>query len=242
MARVSVVVSRLRARLLIAVAALAMAACSREQAPPAAPAASPDASARTPRTPRGDFRAAEAQRGGAALPAHLDAVATAADTFDSLRARYGDGAVMRATIPAPEGEQYEGWLLFPADAARRVEVSLDESNTHPAVLDVETPSAWRRSDGVRIGMDTRELQALNGRPFAFAGFDWDYGGVVMDWKGGALDATGNRKGRVAGRVHLCAPEGAPENYPSGDSDFMSDLPVVQAHPALVCGFGVALGD
>ena len=220
--------------------ALATAACSREQAPPVAPAASSEASARTPRTPRSDFRTADARRGGAALPAHLDAVATAADTFDSLRARYGDGAIMRATIPAPEGEQYEGWLLFPADPARRVEVALDESGTHPALLDVETPSAWKRSDGVRIGMDTRELQALNGRPFAFAGFDWDYGGVVMDWKGGALDPASARS--VRGPVQLCPPDAAPDDYPAGDSEFLSDLPVMQSHPAVVCGFGVALGD
>ncbi|HZX80985.1 MAG TPA: hypothetical protein VFE72_08555, partial [Lysobacter sp.] len=185
-------------------------------------------------------RAIGARRAAAALPAHLDAVATANDTFDSLRARYGEGAVARATIPAPEGEQYEGWLLFPTDPARRIEVALDESGTHPVLLDVGAPSTWRRSDGVRIGMDTRELQALNGRPFAFAGFDWDYGGMVMDWKGGALDPAIERS--VRGPVQLCPPESMPDDYPVGDSEFLSGLTVMQSHPAVVCGFGVALGD
>ncbi|HEY4581338.1 MAG TPA: hypothetical protein VIG88_00490, partial [Lysobacter sp.] len=185
------------------------------------------------RAPRDTSRAAEPrQHAPASLPAHLDAVAKVDDTFETLRARYGESAIRRARLPAGEGGEYEGWILFPADPSRRIDVALDEAGVHPATLGVDAPSAWRRADGVRIGMYLRELQALNGRPFEFAGFGWDYGGTVTDWKGGAL----GRGGPVPARVRLCAPDEVPSGYPTGDGAFMSDLPAVQSHPPVVCRF------
>jgi hypothetical protein len=170
------------------------------------------------------------------MPAHLDDVATASDTFDSLRQRYGDNRVRRETLPGAEGAEVAGWVLFPDDKARRIDVYPDDRGEHPSLLLVRDGSVWMRSDGLRIDLDTRALEALNGRAFQFLGFDWDYGGVVDDWKGGAL-AHG---GRFVGPVQLCAPTEPPADYPAGDGEFMSDLPVVRAHPATVCELGVSL--
>lgn len=129
-----------------------------------------------------------------------------------------------------------GWVLFPAEPLRRVEVYLDDAGAHPATLIVRDHSSWVRADGLRIGLDLRALETLNGRPFAFSGFDWDYGGYVSDWKGGRLAHAGH----FAGPVRLCPPDGTPESYPAGDRDFMSDLPAVRAAPPTVCELGVEL--
>ena len=31
------------------------------------------------------------------------------------------------------------------------------------------------------------MEAANGKPFKFTGFDWDYGGTVTNWNGGTFD-------------------------------------------------------
>lgn len=220
---------------------VALAGCSRSTTPPAAPtspvaAASP--SAREPRAPR---LAVTPQRGPlseSAMPSRLDDVAFAHDTFETLGARYGAAAIARETLHGAEGAEAPGWVLFATDPARRVEVHLDEAAKHPAALYVRKPSTWTRADGVRTGLTTIELERLNGRPFEFAGFGWDYGGVVTDWQGGTL----SHDGRFVGPVTLCEPSNPPDDYPAGDGDFMSDLPIVRKLPPTVCEIGIDLSQ
>ena len=222
-------------------AALALLACRRELPGASATGDSrsptPSTSVRAPRAPRVAPERADS-RGSAAtsLPADLDSLVTATDSFDSLRRRYGDGNVVRQALPGGEGTEVPGWVLFPGDAVRRVDIYLDDSGRHPTSVLVGDRSAWTRSDGLRLGLDAGSLEALNGRAFAFSGFDWDYGGYVTDWNGGRL-AHG---GRFVGPVRLCAPDGVPADYPAGEGDFMSDLPAVRAAPPRVCELGVAL--
>jgi hypothetical protein len=35
-------------------------------------------------------------------------------------------------------------------------------------------------------MPINEVETLNTKPFMLSGFDWDYGGMVTDWQGGAM--------------------------------------------------------
>ena len=46
---------------------------------------------------------------------------------------------------------------------------------------------WRSKTGLKLGMTSSELEKLNGKPFLFSGFGWDYGGSVVDWQHGDLD-------------------------------------------------------
>lgn len=46
---------------------------------------------------------------------------------------------------------------------------------------------WRTSDSIRVGLTVQELEQMNGKPFTFSGFGWDYGGIVLSWKGGNLE-------------------------------------------------------
>jgi hypothetical protein len=130
-------------------------------------------------------------------------------------------------------------VLYPDDAKRRIDVFLDEGGTHPASLRIAAESSpWQRADGIRIGLTSKELQAMNGKPFEFLGFDWDYGGAITDWREGKL-AAANGGG---GPVQLCPPESVPDHYPSGDSPFGSDDPGMRKSPATVCEFSVNIGE
>lgn len=225
--------------LALAVLVLSLSACRREDAPVAAPAAARSTPAvEAPRptvsTP-GASIASSTPTSRVAEVAPLESLVRADDTFDTLRARYGN-VIVRETLPGGEGEEVAGWVLYPNDPSSRIEIYPDDDGVHPASLVVRTGSKWTRADGVRAGMSSTELEALNGRPFVFSGFGWDYGGTVMDWKGGRLA----HDGRFVGAVTLCESDEVPEDYPSGDSDFSSDLPILKSHPAHVCDFAVDL--
>ena len=45
---------------------------------------------------------------------------------------------------------------------------------------------WKTRNGITIGTTLKELVKINGAPVTFAGLDWDYGGVILDWHKGKL--------------------------------------------------------
>jgi len=164
------------------------------------------------------------------------------DTLEAVRTRLGLSNAVAGKVPGAEGEELDGWILYPDDPARRVSVYLDEAGL-PTMLKVEDEaSGWQRADGVTIGMDSNALETRNGRAFEFSGFDWDYGGYINDWRGGAFAP----QAQPIGSVRLCPPEFAegvyPEGYPSGDAAFASDDPIVKAHPPKVCVFDLNLAS
>ncbi len=44
-------------------------------------------------------------------------------------------------------------------------------------------SVWEIDNGIKIGLELKDLVKLNGKHFSFSGFDWDYGGYVNFEKG-----------------------------------------------------------
>ena len=50
----------------------------------------------------------------------------------------------------------------------------------------ENQVQWYVTNGVKVGTKLTELEKINGKPFNFSGFGWDYGGSVVDWNGGKL--------------------------------------------------------
>jgi hypothetical protein len=44
-------------------------------------------------------------------------------------------------------------------------------------------SVWEIDNGIKIGMELKDLVILNGKNFSFSGFDWDYGGYAFFEKG-----------------------------------------------------------
>ncbi len=77
-------------------------------------------------------------------------------------------------------------VLWPADPMRRLEVFFAEDGAETVTfVRLGEKSRWRVAD-LGLGDSLARVQALNGRPFTFWGFSWDYGGYVSDWAGGRL--------------------------------------------------------
>ncbi|CCE00834.1 hypothetical protein [Bradyrhizobium sp. STM 3809] len=115
----------------------------------------------------------------------------ATDTANSLKQRFGDEAVMQ-DLPGAEGETYKGLVLFPRAMDRRIEVGFIEDKAATVsgftLRDTAKTSRWSVA-GISIGASLAAVQKANGKPFAVAGFGWDYGGYVTDFKNGALGRT-----------------------------------------------------
>ena len=218
---------------------LLLTACGNDAASPPrqTPAAPPAASVPRLAAPEADVSQSASLAGVAE-----DADATPADLADAttwrlpgaftrytsqswLEQRFGAANVRVGDVPGAEGETSRGVILFPDDPTRRAYVYFkDEQHLRGlAMLRVEDArSRWQLDSGVTVGTPLSKLVAMNGKPLAFTGFDWDYGGVVSDWHGGRLQPQARDGFRRDLRLdHRDAADGA---YPIGDDTFASDDP------------------
>jgi hypothetical protein len=78
-------------------------------------------------------------------------------------------------------------IVYQNDPRRRLEfIWRDKSaNGDLAAIWIRGESQWTGPLGMRLGMPISEVEKLNTKPFRLNGFDWDYGGLVTDWQGGA---------------------------------------------------------
>lgn len=163
----------------------------------------------------------------------------------ALRIRYGADAVVDEDVPLGEGQTERGAIIHPTDATRRAYVYFVDGNVNRTIsaIYVRDPgSLWAGPMGLRLGMTTVDLDRLNGKPFRFLGFDWDYGGYVSNWTEGSLATSFLPPGMLAVRLEppeLAEGEQRPEGYPSGDSEFPSDLASVKAQPPIVSEIGLS---
>ena len=209
-----------------------LAACERAPAPSPQPAATASAtspapamphapSAETPATANTPSASAIPVTAGYLLPGDFGR-----DTdLAALETRFGPSHVRVGEVPGAEGETFRGIVLFPDDPARRAYLYFDDEQALRGLTTVgvfDMPSRWRLDNGVRVGMSLAELVALNGRPIAFTGFDWDYGGAISDWNGGRLQPAVNAP--IARSVRLGHADAEGDAYPMGDATFSSDDP------------------
>lgn len=130
---------------------------------------------------------------------------------EAILAAYGDLA-KADSVYLYEGISDMGLVLFPDDARNRVDLYWDPASNgeQPDFIRIwgeKGSTDWATSQGITIGSTLAEVEAANGKPFELFGFDWDYGGYLTDWKGGAM---GNHLG-----LRFAPPEGA--QLPSGMS-------------------------
>lgn len=151
---------------------------------------------------------------------------TRGTTRAQLEARYGTKNVVVRTLDGAEGETFEGIVLFPDDPERALEIipAGERAGDSIAALRVSGGSSrWRLDTGVHLGMTLDALVALNGKPIVYSGLDWDYGGSVQEWNGGALEPQEGAE--VFRSLVLTQADDAPEGaYPLGDANFRSDDP------------------
>lgn len=133
----------------------------------------------------------------AALSMNCTGVWSPATTEQALIREFGRANVVRKTIYGAEGTELPGTVLFDKDPQRRVEIVWKDERKRDRLewVSIDAPSRWEPF-GLRNGMTLAQVEKLNGRPFRLNGFDWDYGGIVTDWRGGALQGIGGRTCRV----------------------------------------------
>ena len=143
-------------------------------------------------------------------------------THAKLTEAYGPKNVVFSKEDGAEGETYMATVLFPKKDSDRLIVTWKDEKRHqnPDSLSVKSPgNRWTLPNGLRIGSKLAEVETINGKPFALSGFDWDYGGFVNDWKGGAL---GKGLGPCTIVVRFNPGEGAKADAASGDKTFSSN--------------------
>ena len=102
-----------------------------------------------------------------------------------LQQAFGAAHVAIQKVDGAEGETFEASVLDRSVPEKRLEVAWadDKKRSGLSSATVKTPSAWIGPEGVRVGMTLDEVARLNGQPFKLNGFEWDYGGYVVDLKG-----------------------------------------------------------
>lgn len=94
-------------------------------------------------------------------------------------------------------------------------------------------SDWKTKEGIKIGTTIEELNKINGKPFIFSGFGWDYAGTVTSWENGEL---GKYKGFG---ITIGMKKEGPMKY-LGDKGISSDDPDLNNYGALVAEIHIRL--
>lgn len=167
--------------------------------------------------------------------AHADRIACEAPfgpdaSHDGLEKAFGAENVTFETLDGTEGEEVATTVVFSNDPEKRLEVvwwDVDKRKGISNVTLVEGAS-WVFGNGLALGQSLAEIEKANGRPFDMNGFDWDYGGAVVDWKGGTL---GVQPGGCTLGVFFMADDATPaeaRDAVSGDQLFSSGDPKIKA--------------
>jgi hypothetical protein len=143
----------------------------------------------------------------------------------SLMKAFGNNNVVYREIEGVQDKKTKASILYPADPKARLEFIWQDvrARRRPALIRAKDQSAWAAANGIRIGTALADVEKMNGKPFKLSGFDWDYGGRVTDWRGGAL-AKPQPGGCTLG-IEFVHPEDAPEESltkVSGDREILSD--------------------
>jgi hypothetical protein len=140
-----------------------------------------------------------------------------------------------AEVDGPEGSKIMASVLYPKDPKRRLEVvwQNDAARSDLAVIAINGQSTWIAPKGLKLGVPLATLEKLNGKPFKLSGFDWDYGGAVRDWMGGALSTLPG--GCNMGMKLAPDPKTSADirGQISGEKDLMSSDPLVRAAKPMV---------
>jgi hypothetical protein len=142
-----------------------------------------------------------------------------------LAKAFGNNQVVYQEVDGAQDKKIKASVLYPDDPKARLEfIWRDEkARRQPVLIRAKDQSAWSAANGVRIGAALADIEKMNGRPFKLSGFDWDYGGRVTDWRGGALSKP--QPGGCMLGIEFVHPEDAPEENltkVSGDQEFLSD--------------------
>jgi hypothetical protein len=114
---------------------------------------------------------------------------TARTSEADLKRIYGRDNVRDVEVGLGEGETMPGTVVFPNDESKKIEIVWKDQKRKRSPDFIQfygDRSVWKTSDGIGLGTSLKVLEKLNGRGFTLAGFQWDYSGTVLSWRGGKL--------------------------------------------------------
>lgn len=108
---------------------------------------------------------------------------------EQLYELYGKENVVARTAQDYQGNEIgTGYYVFP-DTDNEMEV-LFNGEKGTAVSFTKENSKWKPPFGIKVGDPLEKVVKVNGRDFRINGFEWDNGGAVADWEGGAFAGKG----------------------------------------------------
>jgi len=102
---------------------------------------------------------------------------------------YGKENVTRGEIGLGEGFMAKGTILYP-NTENELSIIWKEDQPYKQIQSIRVMkegTQWKTAEGISIGTSLEDLIKINGKDFKFAGFEWDFAGVVLDWDGGTID-------------------------------------------------------
>ncbi|MBW8684456.1 hypothetical protein [Chitinophaga rhizophila] len=108
---------------------------------------------------------------------------------EQLYALYG-----KENVSARSAQDFQGndigtaYYVFP-DTDNEMQVIFDGEKGTGIILTKEN-SKWKPPFGIKVGDPLDKVVKVNGRDFRIHGFEWDNGGEIADWEGGAFAGKG----------------------------------------------------
>lgn len=147
---------------------------------------------------------------------------TKSTDFAGLQAIYGAGNIKDERICGPEcADSIDVTKIYPEKNNEFI-VYWKDSLYHKSISLIEAylpDGSYHTANGLKISSTLEELLKINGKKIIFSGFDWDYGGSILDYGMGALQNSPIR-------FHLGLDENAGTEL-SGDAEFNTDMPEVK---------------
>lgn len=111
-------------------------------------------------------------------PGRVGAIVAGKTKPADLARLYGAGNVRKEMMDEPGGgEMHPGAFVF-KETPDALQVHFSDDGKSIAYVTVLGKN-WASKDGLRVGTSAAELERLNGGPFDFYGFGFDYGGQVF---------------------------------------------------------------
>gem|GEM_PF-582982 len=147
---------------------------------------------------------------------------TAKTGYSALKAKFGEQNVKIDTLWFAEGMHMMGLVLFPGSKNEMEIVCEDDNYEEPSYVRIQKEGGrWHTEEGIFVGTSGTKLQEINKKGYTFSGFDWDYGGNVLDWNKGELSKYDRKLGITLGSH--CHPCGGDYDKFSGDTEVRSDM-------------------
>jgi hypothetical protein len=151
----------------------------------------------------------------------VGAIVKGKTTPEELAKLYGADKVQYATIHAPGGGQQDPGAFIHAETPDALELVFSEDSKRIESVTILGKN-WAGKDGLKVGANLAALERLNGGPFKFYGFGFDYGGQVI--------ATGPAlKGLIVFVRFVDNAGGKATDHFAGEKEFSSRDPALKGH-------------